>query len=86
MTIQQKAFSSIFPTWIFIREGINSVCHRTEYAKGIVQIDLIENEDGSKTILQVGDSIFYRGNVFNNVEEALMDVKSYLDNAFPGMS
>lgn len=86
MTIEMQAFASIFPSWIFIRQGINSISQRTEFGKGIIQIDLIENEDGYKTILQVGDSIFYRGGIFYTLEAALLDIKSYLDKAFPGMS
>lgn len=83
MTPEQQAFSSVLPTWTFVRQvGRTGAWYR----KGEMQIHLIQLPSGPRAGIILKSKSFYKGAVTKTLEAALEDVKSYLDRAFPGMA
>ena len=84
MTPEQKAFQSIFPSWSLVRQGEKT---GARYAKGQLTIWLVNLPSGPRATLQIqgGKRPLYKGRVTGNFEEALEDVKIFLEKNFPGM-
>ena len=84
MTPEQKAFNIVFPSWSFVRQGEKT---GAKYAKGQLTIWLVDLASGPRAILQIqkGKRPLYRSPVAASREEALEDVKSFLEKNFPGM-
>lgn len=84
MTPEQKAFNAIFPSWSFVRQGEKT---GAKYSKGQLTIWLINLPSGPRATLQIqgGKRPLYKGRVTENFEEALNDVRIFLERNFPGM-
>ena len=84
MTPEQKAFQSIFPSWVLVRQGEKT---GARYAKGQLTIWLVNLGTGPRATVQIqgGKRPLYKGRVTENFEEALNDVKNFLEKNFPGM-
>lgn len=86
MTLEQQAFASILPSWTLVRQGEKTGAW---YEKGALTIRLVQLPSGSAASVQIKGkkSLMYRcPQGTTSFELALLDVKSYLDTAFPGMA
>lgn len=83
MTPEQQAFSLVLPSWILIRQP----GHTAEYQKGVLTIRLSKAPSGVLASVTVEGKLLHRcPQGTETLEAALLDVKSYLDTAFPGMA
>lgn len=82
MTNEQQAFAQVLPTWTFIRQEGKGAW----FSKGELKINLVTLSGLPRAVVFRKGKSLYKGAVCASNEEALLDVKSYLDRAFPGMS
>lgn len=84
MTPEQKAFNAIFPSWSLVRQGEKT---GARYAKGQLTIWLVNLGTGPRATVQIQGGRFplYKGCVADTLENALNDVKIFLERNFPGM-
>ena len=84
MTPEQKAFNAIFPSWSLVRQGEKT---GARFTKGQLTIWLVNLPSGPRATVQIqgGKRPLYKGCVADTLENALNDVKGFLEKNFPGM-
>ena len=84
MTPEQKAFNAIFPSWSLARQGEKT---GARFTKGQLTIWLVNLPSGPRATLQIqgGKRPLYKGCIADTLENALNDVKIFLEKNFPGM-
>lgn len=83
MTLEQQAFASILPSWTLVRQGEKT---GARYQKGELTIHLVTLSGLPRAVVFLKGKLLYKGAMCTLNTSALLDVKSYLDRAFPGMA